>query len=153
MKYTLLTLITLLLINPLSAESDTNNRFLDILYDKTLQYAEAGESAIGKTIDVTMAEEFIKWRIVSHIWDSVPVIILFIALVFIFVWRFRIGSKDSWYSEANCIMAAISGILLLPSAILLMSASNNLKMAFQAYYAPKIYILDALAQYAQQITQ
>lgn len=172
----IITILSLLFLSPIFAEEKVNysEKFLGLLYNKTELYADKGEAAVSYAIDKVgqevplLMEEFIKWRILSHLWDGLPCIIvsfMSINLLLFIWWRNKdveeVYFKYEWPTGLGiifiilCVVCFFStyGVFIGPPSPNSGSSLNDIKMAFQAYYAPKIYILDAFSQYAKELSK
>jgi len=139
-----------------------SDKFMALLYEKAVDYTGKGEVAVEKTIEflseqaAPTMEEYIKWSIIGHLWDGAPFIIILILSVPVLIgfWRwaklnFISGSVNiqgvSVYTSAIALVVGFSGTFVGgPNST---SAMTDLKLATQAYYSPRIYIMHQLNEY------
>lgn len=146
-----------------------SEEFMSFIVEKAKLYTEKGEMAISKSVDFAMkeaaptADQFIKWRIISHIIDALPSLMFFtVSFSSIVLFNF-ILKKPLWNSEGSNDHPTKFGIVLFISCIFLFisffgvfinspsprgtSAIQDLKLATQAAVAPRIYIIEQVTEF------
>jgi hypothetical protein len=150
------------------AKVSPTDALLELVVEKARLYSDKGEMVISKGVDFVMAQaeptvkEFITWRIISHTIDALPSIAFCVIsgmslLVFNFIWP-----RDLWGSDFPtrwCVVCVISviffiigffGVFVGPPERGGTSAITDLKLAAQAYYAPRVYIIEQTAEFIKK---
>ena len=153
------------------AKVSPTDAILELVVEKAKLYSDKGEMVISKGVDFVMAQaeptvkEYITWGIISHIIDASVSIGIFMlcalsVLCFNIIWPRQLwvagegygddGHPTRWFFVCilSCILLVISfiGATVGPPSNK-PSGIEHAKLAAQAYYAPRVYIIEQTAEF------
>lgn len=164
LSYLFLLLFNISVFGAEEQKVDYQDKFLQLVYDKSVKYSDAGENAIAKAVDVISEEaeptlrEYIKWSIISHLWDGLPWI--FSLGIGVIILAFLPYSKlqdpicaglnrttSIFIFSLSLVFFGFTGTFLTGPDPDDTSALTDIKMATLAYSAPRIYIINNVAEF------
>jgi len=114
---------------------------LNKLLEKSLKYLDTAEAFTAKEVPLFI-KELLGFKFVEHVFDAITAPILPIIVMIILISIF----KKRWEKDPETFTTFMSGAGSLISTgflcVALLHASINLKMAYKAKYAPRVYLMD-----------
>ena len=151
------------------AKVSPTDALLQLVVEKAKLYSDKGEMVISKGVDFVMEQaeptvkEFITWRIISHLVDGVVVISIMIlgglsVLCLNIIWPRQLwepgcdGNPTRWFfvclfSVVFFLIGTFGTLIGSPRGT---SSIEDLKLAAQAYFAPRVYIVEQTAEFIKQ---